>query len=298
MKASTFVRTAMVLVVAAAVAAPAAAQNGTMGNWKIKINETRGPVRAADITSPLGKEVVSEVLAGPTNGNDAGYLIFTRMPAGAKGPAMFTLPDNHFYLVLEGKMNVKIGTDSFVADKMSGVIVPANTPHEVSNADAGETRVFEVIAPGSNRDLKDMMKPAQPRKVENAAAMIKTPKIPMAAEMKPGLNGARYTGRTEGTAQQMRIDSTLPGAGGPKPHVHKFTQIYFSIEGETTLTHGLVDIPLPKYSVGVITPGTAHTNNNKTTAVERHIVLLLDELPIPRTEPLDVEIEFKGGFGN
>src|SRR5437879_2724399 len=70
-------------------------------NWNIKLNTTRTPVRAADMTSPLGKEAVSEILLGPTNGNNDGYVIMTRMPQGAHGPAMFTMPDDHLLIVLE-----------------------------------------------------------------------------------------------------------------------------------------------------------------------------------------------------
>lgn len=265
--------------------------------WQVRLTETRGPVRAADVSSPLGKEVVSEILAGPTNGSEAGYLMFTRIPGGARGPSLFTLPDDHYYLVLEGKMNVQIGTDKFVVEPRQAVVLPAGIPHEISNADpSAEARVFELIAPGSSRDVMTMLQPAQPRKVEEAAKYISKPAVPAQKELKPGLNGANFAGRNSGFAEQMRIDSTLPGQGGPPPHVHKFQQVYFSIEGETTLMHGLFTHRLPKYSVGVITPGTVHTNNNKTNAVERHITLLLPE-PKDRSEPFDIEVEFKGGVG-
>ena len=71
-----------------------------------------------------------ERLAGPTNGSDNGYLLFTRMPAGAHGPALFTLPDDHLFIVLEGKMTIQIGTDKFVVNKFEGVQVPPNTPQQ------------------------------------------------------------------------------------------------------------------------------------------------------------------------
>jgi hypothetical protein len=79
--------------------------------------------------------------------------------------------------------------------------------------------------------------------------------------------------------------------------VHKFTQAYFSIQGETTLMHGLLSYPLPKYTLGFIEPGTVHTNNNKTTAVERHITVLFPEpmRPSSKEEPWDLEVEIKGG---
>jgi len=39
-----------------------------------------------------------------------------------------------------------------------------------------------------------------------------------------------------------------------------------------------------------------HTNSNKTNAVERHAVLLLNEPP-DRAAPFDVEVEFKRTVG-
>ena len=73
--------TVSVVLARVAVVTPTAAQEGLgRPQWSVRINETRGPLRAADM-KPLGKDAVSEVLAGPTNGSDHGYLIFTRMPA-------------------------------------------------------------------------------------------------------------------------------------------------------------------------------------------------------------------------
>ena len=303
MKAQTKFAALLPLVMAATVGFTVAAQDSTAkatprsrSGWTVKLNETRGPVRAADTSSPLGLAAVSEILAGPANGSDAAYLIFTRMPSRAHGPALATLQDDHYYLVLEGKMNIEIGTDKFVVEKLQAAVIPPGVPHEVWNDGPEPEAHLEIIAPGSSRDLKAMFKPAQPHKVENSATYIRTPKIPTQADMKPGLNGAIFAERKTGGTGQMRIDSTLPGQGGPKPHVHKFEQVYFEIEGSTNLTYGLNTYPLPKYSIAIIQPGAVHTNSNKTAAVERHITLLLPE-PKDRSEPLDVEVEFKGGVG-
>jgi mannose-6-phosphate isomerase-like protein (cupin superfamily) len=289
---------AVLLVAAFAIGGPTtAAQDAARLKWSVRLNETRGPIRSADVQTPMGKEMVSEILAGPTNGSDNGYVIFTRTPGGAHGPSLFTLSDEHLYLVLEGKMNIQIGTDRFVVKAYEGVQIPANTPHEVWNAAAEPEVHLEVIAPGSSRDLLSMLKRAQPRKVENAAQYVRTPKIPAEADLKPGLNGATFVSRQTGSPTQMRIDSTLPAASGPKTHVHKFVQVYFSIDGQTTVEYGLNLYPLPRYSIAVIQPGVVHTNFNKTGAMERHVVLLMPE-PAPGEGPLDVEYERKGVIAN
>ena len=284
-----------VLVGLAVLMVSPSARSAAAVKWNVRVNETRGPIRPADTKAPLGHEMLSEVLAGPTNGSDNGYVIFTRTPSGAHGPSLFTLPDDHLYLVLEGRMSILIGTDTFVVNRYEGVQIPANTPHEVWNADAEPEAHLEVIAPGSSRDLLSMLTTAKPRKVENAAQYIRTPKVPGQGDLKPGLNGARFVSRETGSSTQMRIDTTLPGAGGPKTHIHKFVQVYFSIEGQTTVEYGLNTYPLPKYSIAVIQPGVVHTNFNKTTAIERHVVLLMPQ-PAPGDGPLDVEYERKGAI--
>jgi hypothetical protein len=104
---------------------------------------------------------------------------------------------------------------------------------------------------GSSRDLKSMFKTARPRKIENASQFIRTTKLPAQGDLKTGLNGVTFAERKLGYNEQLRIDSTLPGQGGPKPHIHKFEQVYFSIEGETTLTYGLLTYSLPNCSRAV-----------------------------------------------
>jgi mannose-6-phosphate isomerase-like protein (cupin superfamily) len=155
------------------------------------------------------------------------------------GPALATLQDDHYYLVLEGKMKIEIGTDMFVVEKHQAAVIPLDVPLEVWNDGPEPEAHLEVIAPGSSRDLKAMFKPAQACKVENAVTYIRTPGIPTQAEMKPGLNGVIFAERKTGGNEQMRIDSTLPGQGSPKPNVHKFEQVSFEIEGSTDLTYGL-----------------------------------------------------------
>ena len=282
----------VVSCLSAGPAQTAAQESSVSSRWNLHINETRGPLRTADPT-PSARDGSSEVLAGPTNGSDQGDLIFTRMPSGAHGPALFTLPDEHLYLVVEGVMNIRIGTDTFTVNRYEGVRLPANIPHEVWNAGPEPEAHLEVIAPGSSRDLLSMLTAAQPRTIENAAQYIRRPKVPAQADMKPGLNGVTYAARATGGTIQMRIDSTLPGQSGPKPHVHKFQQVYFSIEGQTSVEYGLIDFSLPKYLIAVIQPGVVHTNANKTSAIERHVTVLMPQLEDPN-EPLDVEYERKG----
>jgi mannose-6-phosphate isomerase-like protein (cupin superfamily) len=289
---------ALIAVAALALTGTAQPSSGKL-HWTLRLNETRGPVRTVDVSPISGKTAVSEVLGGPTNGSDDAFLIYTRMPSGAHGPNLFTLPVEDDYVVLSGKLTVQIGTDKFIVGPLTGVVIPANTPHEVWNADAEPEANLEVISSANpredlSRDLMSMLKPAQARKVENAAQYIREINLPAASNLKPGLNSQIYTQRSKGSPIQLRIDSTLPGSGGPKSHVHRFEQVYFELEGETTVMYGLDDFKLRENDIVIIPPGVVHTNNNQTAGIERHIVLLLPE---PVTGPFDVEFEKRGPAG-
>jgi mannose-6-phosphate isomerase-like protein (cupin superfamily) len=268
-------------------------------DWSVRMSGERGPIRTAETSTPSGKAAVSEILGGPTSGSENAYLIYTRMPSGAHGPDLFTLPVDDYYVVISGKMNVQIGTDKFVAGPLTGVVIPANTPHAVWNDSADLEANLEVITCANPvkdlpRDLKLMMKPSQPKKVDNAAQYIREIKVPAVSDLKPGLNRQVYTNRAKGSPITIALDSTSPGSGGPKPHVHRFEQVYFMLDGETTVMYGL-DNPVAKKNDIVILPtGVIHTNTNHSNAIERHITLLLPE---PDKQPFDIEFEEKGPAG-
>lgn len=264
-----------------------------------RMSETRGPIRTADSSAPSGKMAMSEILGGPTNGSDNAYLIYTRIAPGAHGPALFTLSVDDYYVVTSGKLNVQIGTDKFVVGTLSAAIIPANVPHAVWNdGDEAETNL-EVITCANpdkdlSRDLTSMMKPARPTKVENAASYIREIKVPAAGELKPGLNRQVYTNRAKGSPVTVALDSTSPGSGGPKPHVHRFEQVYFMLAGETTVMYGLDNPQAKKNDIVILPAGVVHTNTNRSSGIERHITLLLPE---PAAEPFDIEFEMKGPAG-
>jgi len=300
-RAKLFIAAApIVLFAMAALASTLGGQTGSSKlNWTIRLNETRGPIRTADVSQPAAKTAVSEILAGPTSGSDNAYIIYTRMPADSHGPALFTLPVQHDYIVLAGKMSVRIGTDQFSVGPLTGVVIPANTPHEVWNAGAEPEAHLEVIASANpnkdiSRDLVSMLKPAMPRKIEDAAKCIREIKVLAPSDLKPGLNRQTYTNRSMGSPITIGLDSTSPGSGGPKPHVHRFEQVYFMIDGETSVTYGL-DHPIAhKNDVVILPAGVVHTNTNQSTQIERHITLLLPE---PESQPFDIEFEMKAPVG-
>ena len=187
-------------------------------------------------------------------------------------------------------MSVQIGTDTFVAGQMTAVVIPPNTPHAVWNADGEPEAHLEVIAPAPSRDLMSVLKPSQPRKVENAALFVRQITVTAAKDLRPGLNGQVFTNRAKGSPNTVRLDSTFPGGGGPPTHVHRFEQVYFMVEGTTTVLYGADKMKASKNDIVILAPGVVHTNINESGAPERHITLLL---PQQEEGPADIEFEMK-----
>ena len=116
-----------------------------------------------------------------------------------------------------------------------------------------------------------------------------------AKDLKPGLNGAPFTNRDLGSPNQVRLDSTLPGSGGPATHVHRFEQVYFMVEGATTILYGADRFKASKNDIVILNPGVVHTNVNDSGMPERHLTLLLPQNA--DGGPADIEFEMKGPAG-
>ncbi len=280
----------LILFVSLAIVAQGAKKNG---NAQFYHDSTvRGPIRPVDL-SPLRKEVSSEIVAGPASGLETAFLIYTRMPAGSHGPAMYTLPVDHTYLVLAGKMNIELGTDKFVAGPDTLVLVHAGVPHETWNDGSDQVTVVEVVTPAPARDLLSLMKPAEPRKIENAAQYVRYVAPP--TTLVKGLNSQRYADRKSDSQNVAeRIDNVMPGSGGPALHVHPFDQIYFDFAGGMKIQYGLDTYSVKANSFVIVSTGVIHTNWNDGTGNERHITLLLHE---PEKQPFDIPVELKPNAG-
>jgi mannose-6-phosphate isomerase-like protein (cupin superfamily) len=244
------------------------------------LSSARGPVREVDF-SPFKGAVCSEILAGPGNGLDSAYVIYTRMIPGARPMGLYTLPVDHTYLVLSGHLSVQLGTDQFVAGPDTLVFVPANVPHQVWNAGAEAEADFQVVTPAPSRDLVSMMKPAQARKIENAAQFIHI--APPLGKLNGGtghasLNERVLASRAGGSEHVLeRLNDVPPGGGRTELHIHPFDQVYFITQGSMTLVYGMGAYEARTNSLVVLPAGVVHNNQNTGSSVQSSITLLLPE---------------------
>ena len=154
----SFLATASVLAGPAAHAQAAAPSQGAAQRFQqsvaaeFHLNRDRGPLHHVDL-SPLKAKLSSEILAGPTNGLESAFIVYTRMAPGARPMGLYTLPAEQTYLVLHGRLNVQIGTDRFVAEPETLVVIPKGVPHQVWNTGSEPEADLEVVAPALARSL-------------------------------------------------------------------------------------------------------------------------------------------------
>jgi mannose-6-phosphate isomerase-like protein (cupin superfamily) len=247
------------------------------------LSPARGPVRPVDL-SPFQGDVSSEILAGPTNGLESSYLLYTRMAPKARAKGLYTLPVDHTYLVISGKLNVQLGTDQFVVEPDTLVFVPAGVPHQAWNANAEPEADFQAVTPAPSRDLVALMKPATARKIENAAQYIHV--APPLGTLAGGTGHESLNERilisreTTGSEHVLeRLNDMLPGGGRTELHLHPFDQAYFIKHGTMTINYGAASYQAPANSLVVLPVGVVHSNENTGSTVQSVITLLLPEPP-------------------
>jgi mannose-6-phosphate isomerase-like protein (cupin superfamily) len=244
------------------------------------LNADRGPLRHVDL-SPLKGQVSSEILAGPTNGLDSAFIVYTRMAAGTRPSGLYTLPVEHTYLVLQGRLDVQIGTDRFVAEPDTLVLVPAGVPHQAWNAGGSPEADFEVVTPAPSRSLISMMQAAVARKIPNAAQYVHVPQ-PLGkleggsghAALNERVLASRATG-SEGVLE--RLGEVLPGSTSEPSHIHPFDQLYFVRRGTMTFFYGMRTYRVPADTLVVIPTGVVHHDENGGASVMSFIQLVVPE---------------------
>ena len=260
----------------------------------IRLDPARGPLRPVDASLLKGK-VTSEILAGPTNGLDDAWILYTRLGPDARPLGLYTLPVEQSYLVLSGKLNVRIGSRQFVAAPDTLVLIPPGVPHEVWNEGTRPEVDLQVVAPASSRSLVGMMRPAQPRKVPNAAALIHVP-APL-GKLAGGtghasLNERQLADRKLGSKYLFeRLGEVLPGGGREPLMIHPFDQIYFIRRGTMFFHYGFYTYEPHANTLFIIPNGVVHSDTNKGHSILSYVQL---NMPQPKPGvPLGRGVEFR-----
>jgi mannose-6-phosphate isomerase-like protein (cupin superfamily) len=240
------------------------------------------PLRPIDL-SPFQGKFSTEILAAPSTGLQAEIVMYTRLAPGAGKRGLYTLPTDHTYLVMKGKMNVQLGTDEFVVEPNTLILVHPGIPAQVWNSGTEEADALEVVAPIASSDLAFLMRPATATKVDNAAQYIFL--APDLGPMKGGVGheglNERVMASTDNGSMNIleRLDDVLPGGGGPPTHKHEEDQLYLVTAGVMTVEYKGQKMPASPNTLVVLPRGVLHANTNTGDAVESHVTLLMPAQP-------------------
>jgi len=265
----------------AGMAIPADAANAPAAPLgAVHVSPARGPLRKADLT-PFKGRATSEILAGPTSGLDSAFVLYTRLAPHAAPLSSVAYSVDHTWLVLKGTARAEVGNERFTLKPETLVLLPAGTPHRIWNESGEQVDLLEVITPTPSRDLASLVHAATPRRVANAASLVRV--APPLGELAGGtghasLNERILASRESGSQFVLeRLNDMLPGGGRTEPHLHPFDQVYFVRKGEMAVLYGMKKYTAIDNTLVVLPVGVAHNNLNEGKTPQSVVTLLLPE---------------------
>ncbi|MBB3953789.1 cupin domain-containing protein [Novosphingobium sediminicola] len=244
------------------------------------LSAARGPLRGVDL-APFKGRASSEILAGPGNGLESAFVVYTRLAPHAAAQGSIALPVDHTYLVLKGTARVEIGNERFTLKPETLALLPAGVPHRIWNEVGEQADVLEVITPAPARDLAGLIRPAAAYHVDGAAQYVRA--APPLGELAGGtghasLNERILASRATGSPHVLeRLNDMLPGGGRTETHLHPFDQVYFVRKGEMSVQYGMSHYKAPANTLVVLPVGVAHNNLNESDQTQSIVTLLLPE---------------------
>src|SRR4051794_30460622 len=207
------------------------------------------------------------------------YVIATKVPPGAHGPARHTHTSDQIYVVIEGAITLELGTEAHTISKYGVGFIPAGTPHHNHNdGDVDEVHI-EVIAPGGA--LQPIASPTESTDADGRPYYARQVE-PVSGD---GMATTYLADRANGsTHASIYLAEMAPGASGPPTHIHDFDQLYFVLEGELEIEVALEHHVVGPRTLVVLPAGVPHCQRNpSSTALERHLAILAPEPELPNS---------------
>jgi mannose-6-phosphate isomerase-like protein (cupin superfamily) len=256
----------------------------------------RGPARYvrrfADVPLPDG-ELANECVAM----FESATFIRSFVPAGLAGRDFHDHPVEQLYFILEGELEVVIGSTTLTARKHELVIIPRETAHRNYNRGTEDELHLEIILPSPppwpawTRPAEPGLDPAPPNLIRG-----EDPARTIAYDHNPGYRSSILADRSSSFgAGHLRIDRLDPGSSGPGLHIHRFDQFYFVLGGALS-----VEVAGERHGVGphelaVLPAGVPHRQWNESPNQVKWLTMNLPE-PVPGVR-WDAPVEsFSGDF--
>ena len=206
-----------------------------------------------------------------------------------------TAPPHHYHLVdqlyyvIDGEMQLQLGSERLTAGPDTLVFIPAGTPHHNWNEGDVPEFHFEVLAPGPHPN-DPVMVPTEATDAGGRPYFVK----PLARDgfdpATPGFALQKLLQRSDGSDNMtLYVGTVEPGGAGPDTHIHPFDQFYYVLDGELTAEIAFEQVTARRHDLVVLPAGVPHKQWNDAAVAERHITLIAPE-PLPGV-PWDVGVE-------
>jgi mannose-6-phosphate isomerase-like protein (cupin superfamily) len=217
------------------------------------------------------------------------YVIATKVPPRAHGPARHTHASDQIYVVIDGEITLELGTEPHTIGKYGVGFIPAGRPHFNHNdTDADEIHI-EVIAPGGF--LQPIASPTDSTDATGRRYYTRQSQPTTGSGMATSWLANRESGSRHAS---IYLAEMAPGASGPPTHIHDFDQFYFVLEGSLEVEVALEEHVVGPNTLVVLPAGVPHSQRNaSSTEVERHLAILAAEPELPHSEehPWDTVVE-------
>ncbi|HWD76652.1 MAG TPA: cupin domain-containing protein [Solirubrobacteraceae bacterium] len=219
-------------------------------------------------------------------------VIGSNVPPGAAAPPQHVHPVDQLYYIVEGEMNLILGSEHFLAGPDTLVFIPAGTPHHNWNEGSVDEFHFEVLSPAP-LPSQPVMVPTDSDDAAGRPYLVRPLDADAYDPTLPGFSIQRLLRRSDRSEHMsLYIGSVDAGGAGPGTHVHDFDQFYYVLEGTMNISVGLDSYTATRHTLVVLPAGVPHRQWNEGPGPERHITLLAPE-PEPGREPWDIGVELR-----
>ena len=216
-------------------------------------------------------------------GGESCQIIASYVPPGAEGPPTHVHPSDQIYCILEGNLEIELGSHTVQANAGESVLIPAGLPHHNRNVGDRPETYLEIIAPGimAGNPLATLFEPDQvdaavaEAEGRGLAGTVKGPDEHSASQM---MDMRWLVNRSTGSEHAGVYRAGMaPGASGPTTHVHEFDQFYFILDGALDVEVGLERHTVEPNTLVVLPAGVPHRQWNGSDEGEQHLAILVPE---------------------
>jgi mannose-6-phosphate isomerase-like protein (cupin superfamily) len=210
---------------------------------------------------------------------ESATFIRSFVPAGLAGRDFHHHPVDQLYFILEGELEIEIGSSTLTAGKHELVILPRETIHRNYNRGDVDELHLEVILPSPppwpawTNPAERGEEPAPPNLVRG-----EDPERVIAYDSNPGYVSNILADRASGfDSGHVRLDRLDPGSSGPGLHIHRFDQFYFVLEGELSVEVAGERRSVTRHELAVLPAGVPHRQWNESSSRVKWLTMNLPE---------------------